>query len=219
MRPVPGYLISLRTRAGDRRKSDGVSVPAADPRWWSARCLGPVRGRGAGGETALPAHQTPLRPAHSRLARHRADRRRIRPCALSSDCCSSLPAQARLVTCAVLRRCRLDDQRWSGPRSPCRGRGLGRPISKSSDLLLGHIDADVLGCSVGVAGKGCDATGGEDAIKITTCCFGHLLVVFRPSVSVVGRDSPSPQFRGGPQFAARALASPRATPCRLVFPV
>jgi hypothetical protein len=140
MRPVPGYLISLRTRAGDRRKSDGVSVPAADPRWWSARCLGPVRGRGAGGETALPAHQTPLRPAHSRLARHRADRRRIRPCALSSDCCSSLPAQARLVTCAVLRRGRLDDQRWSGPRSPCRGRGLGRPGDLRQDQqVLGSL--------------------------------------------------------------------------------
>jgi hypothetical protein len=64
-------------------------------------------------------------------------------------------------------------------------RGIYDKISKSSDLLLGHIDADVLGCYVGVAGKGCDATGGEDAIKITTCCFGHLLVVFRPSVSVV----------------------------------
>src|SRR5215211_3418444 len=43
----------LRTRAGDGRRSDGVSVPAADPRWWSARCPGPVRGRCAGGETAL----------------------------------------------------------------------------------------------------------------------------------------------------------------------
>ena len=47
-------------------------------------------------------------------------------------------------------------------------------ISKSSDLWPGHIDADVLGRSVGVADKGYDATGSEDAIKITTCCFGQL---------------------------------------------
>src|SRR5215203_5552545 len=79
MRTGSVWLASLRTRAGDRRRSDSVSAPAADPRWWSAHCLGPVRIRCAGGGTALPAHQAPLRPARSRLVRHRADRRRIRP--------------------------------------------------------------------------------------------------------------------------------------------
>ena len=69
--PLRGWLVLLSTRAGDRRRSDSVSVPAAGPRWWFVRCLGRVRDRCAGGGTVLPAHQALLRPVRWRLALHR----------------------------------------------------------------------------------------------------------------------------------------------------
>lgn len=47
-------------------------------------------------------------------------------------------------------------------------------ISKASDRFPGHVDPDVFGGSVGVADKGSDATGVEDAIKITTCGLGGI---------------------------------------------
>jgi hypothetical protein len=47
-------------------------------------------------------------------------------------------------------------------------------ISKPSDSFAGDVDPYVLGCSVGVANKGRDATRVEDAIKITTCRLGSI---------------------------------------------
>ena len=51
---------------------------------------------------------------------------------------------------------------------------LGLKISKPSDRFAGDVDPDILGCAVGVTDQSCDASGVEDAIKITTGGLGGI---------------------------------------------